>query len=90
MLRNILKSCNTSAASRYDPVDPDPNTKDLQEINNNFYSYSQDLRMWSFYETSTEPLVNKRRAVLSRCLVFDYVNLSFKSVLTVLFRPWTG
>lgn len=47
-------------------MEPDPNTSVLQEINNSFYSCTQDLRIWSFYENSTDPVVDRRRGTLGK------------------------
>lgn len=65
MLQKVLRACNTSA-SRTDAIEPDPNTLVAQEINNDFYAYSQDLAIWSFYEATGDPAVTKRRATMSK------------------------
>ncbi|KAI9695527.1 MAG: hypothetical protein M1820_008540 [Bogoriella megaspora] len=68
MLRNILRACNTST-SRLDQIDPEPNTSTVQNINTNFYSYSQDLRIWSFFEAGSDVVVEKRRATIGGYLL---------------------
>lgn len=64
MLSNILRSSGVSA-SRYDSMEPEPSTSVLQEINNGFFSCSQDIKLYSFYGNS-DRIVDKRRAVMGK------------------------
>lgn len=63
MLRNILRDCNTQPRNA-EVLEPDPNTSVLQEINDDFLSLSSGLRIYSFFEISHAPTVDKRRALL--------------------------
>ena len=85
LLRSILRACNTST-TKSDALEPDPNSSVVREINDSFYACSQDLRIWSFYETNSDPLVNKRRATLGK-----YISLSVRrNIIIHCLRLITG
>ncbi|RMZ87067.1 hypothetical protein DV736_g5706, partial [Chaetothyriales sp. CBS 134916] len=75
MLLSILQSCNTS--SKIDYIDADPNTTVVQDINEHFYSNLQDLGIWSFFEGTSNPVVTRRQAALSKgSLILDVAELT--------------
>lgn len=67
LLHNILQACNTNGLTlRPETIEPDPNTSVLREINLSFLKCSQGLKFWSFYEMSTNPVVDRRRGLMGK------------------------